>query len=118
MLGNGGISLPDNSELNVEQKCEMFAVKNGMTKIPYNFSSNCQTKCVCGELEDNLHIYECELYNVEQHETIPFMKIYNGNLSQQNEVFKQFMKNMDTREKMRTTSDPCDRSDPLFFSKG
>ena len=110
--------LPHNSVINVEEKCEMFGVKNGMTDIPYNFSSNSQTKCVCGKLEDNLHIYECELYNVKQQATIPFMKIFNGNLSQQNEVFKKFMKNMDTREKMKTTSYPCDRSDPLFFSKG
>ena len=50
-----------------------------MTKIPYtNFSSNSQTKCVRGKLEDNLDIYECELYNVEQLATIPFIKIFNG----------------------------------------
>ena len=84
--------LPHNSVINVEEKCEMFGVKNGMTEIPYNFSSNSQTKCVCGKLEDNLHIYKCELYNVKQQATIPFMKIFNGNLSQQNEVFTNLSK--------------------------
>ena len=48
-------------------------------------------------------------------ERIPFMKIFNRNLIQQNEVFKKIMNNMDTREKMKTTRGPCDRSDPLFF---
>ena len=36
---------PFNNHLTIEEKCEMFEVKNRMTKIPYNLSSNSEKKC-------------------------------------------------------------------------
>ena len=55
--------LPFNNELTIEEKCELFAVKNRMINIPFNFSSKCEYECKCGRKEDMNHIYECELYN-------------------------------------------------------
>ena len=60
----------------------MFEVKNRMTKIPYNFSSNSEKKCKCGKREDMSHIYECDLNNLEEKPTIPYQKIFNGNLKE------------------------------------
>ena len=109
--------LPYN-EQSIEQKCEMFAVKNRMINIPYNFSSNSEVKCVCGNLENMVHLYECDLFNKEKQPEIPYVKIYNGNLKEQIEVFNKFTENMDTRKELMETSTPCDRIDPLYFSKG
>jgi hypothetical protein len=111
--------LPFNNHITIEEKREMFEVKNRMTKIPYNFSSNSDKKCKCGKREDMLHIYECELYNQKEKPTIPFEKIYNGNLNEQITVYKKFKQNMIKREEDEATSDPCDQLDPLYiFSKG
>ena len=57
--------LPFNKKLNIEQKCEMFAVKSSMINIPANFSSKCEVKCKCGFKEDMSHICNCKLYNTE-----------------------------------------------------
>ena len=63
--------LPCNAKQTIEQKCEMFAVKNSMINIPANFSSKCEKKCECERKEEMAHIYECELYNMKKTE-IPF----------------------------------------------
>ena len=41
--------LPFNNQLTIDNKCEMFAIKNRMIDIPTNFSSNNETKCQCGK---------------------------------------------------------------------
>ena len=51
------------ADLTIEQKSEMFAVRNWIIQIDYNFSkNNLQTKCWCNDNEDMRHIiYQCEL---------------------------------------------------------
>ena len=49
--------LPFNNKLTIEQKREMFAVKYSMVDIPANFTSKNETKCVCGETEEMIHMY-------------------------------------------------------------
>ena len=71
--------LPFNNDITIEEKCELFAVKNRMINIPYNFSSKCEYKCKCGRKEDMIHIYSCEYLN-KQEIKIEFSKIYEGNL--------------------------------------
>ena len=39
--------LPCNKKQTIQQKCEMFAVKNSMINIPANFSSKSEEKCKC-----------------------------------------------------------------------
>ena len=107
--------LPFNNKLNIEEKREMFAVKNSMIGIPANFSSKCEIKCDCGVKEDMDHIYNCKLYNMKKPE-IPFEKIFRGNLNEQIMVFKKFSQNMEKRSNMKQTSNPRDPCDPLLYS--
>ena len=37
--------LPFNNFLTIDEKCELFSVKNRMINIPYNFSSKSEHKC-------------------------------------------------------------------------
>ena len=108
--------LPFDTKQTIEQKCGMFAVKNSMINIPANFSSKCEMKCKCGQIEDMAHIYECGLYNMKTPE-IPFEKIFEGNLKQQIEVYNKFAQNLETRN-LKRTSYPGDHYDPLLYSKG
>ena len=111
--------LPFNNELTIEEKCELFAVKNRMINIPYNFSSKCEYKCKCGKKEDMIHIYECELYNEGEQNKLPYEKIFNGNLREQLNVYKKFRQNLQKREqRIEIISNPCDLISPLLCSKG
>ena len=91
--------LPINNRITTEEKCEIFAMKTRMIKIPNNFPKNDkQTKCPCGCFEDMKHIYECEILNENEKSNIPYEKIFNGNIKQQIEVYRQFKHNIEKRE--------------------
>ena len=110
--------LPFNNNLTIEEKCEIFAIRNRMVNIPFNYSSNCEYKCECGEREDMNHIYQCELYNEKDSPIMPYEQIFNGNMKQQIYVYKKFKQNLERREQLKTTSNPCDFYSPLLCSKG
>ena len=84
---------PSNLALTIEQKREMFSNRNRIIDIPQNFpGKNIHNKCVCGETEEMIHIYNCE--RLEKSETnLPYEKIFNGNMKQQIEVFNIFKEN-------------------------
>ena len=105
--------LPFNSILNIEEKRKLFEKRNRMTAIPYNFGQK-EEKCICGEIEDMQHIYNCEIINAIKPE-LSYEKIYNGNLKSQIEVFRRIEKNLEIRQEIiiRNKS-PCDPSDPLY----
>ena len=108
--------LPLNNKLTREQKCEMFSVRNRMINIPYNFpTESTKTKCECNEIEDMKHIYNYKEIN-EHGQNLPYEMIFNGNISQQIEVFKRFKLNFDRREQVKTDNSkpPCDPCDPLL----
>ena len=106
--------LPFNNKLTIEEKCNLFAVRNKMINIQSNFSSKCEVKCECGEKETMNHIYECKLYNNDRKTTIQYEKVYNGNLKQKIEIYKKFKENLVKKEELRQSiSNPCDFS-PLF----
>ena len=104
---------PFNSSLNIEEKRKLFEKRNRMTAIPHNFGQK-EEKCICGEIEDMLHIYNCEIINAIKPE-LSYEKIYNGNLKSQIEVFRRIEKNLEIRQEIiiRNKS-PCDPSDPLY----
>ena len=55
---------PYNASLTIEQKRELFEVRNRMVQIPNNFPKSSEKyKCECSEIEDMEHIYRCEIYN-------------------------------------------------------
>ena len=94
--------LPYNNKLAIEEKCELFAVRNRMIiNIPSNFSSKCDKKCECGEKENMKHIYECKFYDNNWKTTIPYEKVYNGNIRQQIEVYKRFKENLVKKKKKK-----------------
>ena len=110
---------PFNNKLTIEQNREMFSIRNKMVKIPVNFSSNCEEKCICGEREEMSHIYECKILCENEEPTIPYTKIYNGNLKEQIMVYQKFSKNMKIREQKKEQCHPRGLSDPLsLYSKG
>jgi len=106
--------LPYNKQT-IEEKREMFAVKNAMVNITANFTSKSETKCDCGLRENMKHIYECKIYNEENPE-VEFEKIYNGNLNEQKMFFNKFKQNMQKREKIKEISHPSDQFNPLLFT--
>ena len=80
----------------------MFAVKNRMTDISSNFSSNKEIeKCWCGENQNMEHIYMCTILNNETTE-MPYKKLFNGNINEQIVEYKRFINNMSEREKRKT----------------
>ena len=111
---------PFNNKLSIEEKREMFAIRNKMVKIPANFSSNCEEKCICGEKEEMSHIYECNILCENEVPTLPYTKIYNGNLKEQILVYQKFSKNMKIREQKKEQCHPRGQSDPLslYSNKG
>ena len=67
---------PSNLALTIEQKREMFSIRNRMIDIPQNFpGKNMHNKCVCGETEEMIHIYNCEM--LKKSEKICHMKKYS-----------------------------------------
>ena len=106
---------PYNDELTIEQKREMFAVRNRMINIPANFSSECETKCICGKKEEMAHIYKCLILSENKEPTTKYEKIYNGNLKEQLLVYRKFMKSMEIRDSNQRKEQclPCGHSDPL-----
>ena len=86
--------------LTISEKQEMFAIKNRMVQISYNFPNNKKIEtCLCGQEENMEHIYLCKILNKETEQLIPYKKIFNGNIREQITIFKIFQKNMKEREK-------------------
>ena len=100
---------PSNSALTIEQKRDLFSIRNRMLDIPQNFpGKNIQNTCVCGETEEMIHIYNCEMLK-ESETNLPYEKIFNGSMKQQIEVYNIFKENLDRRETMRNKINrPCD----------
>ena len=93
--------LPTNNKLTITEKQTMFSVKNRMVRIPANFPKpKTEYKCVCNEKEDMQHIYCCEILNNGRRTKIEYEKLYNGTISEQIEILRQFERNMEEREKL------------------
>jgi hypothetical protein len=69
----------------------MFSVKNRMVDIPDNFGK--EEKRRCGQKENMSHIYACIQLNKEEI-ILPYEKLFNGNMSEQFEVFRRFENNL------------------------
>ena len=62
-----------------------------MVKIPSNFISRDNTnKCICNEIEDMNHIYECKHLNKKSPD-IEFEYIFHGNISEQKKVLRRLL---------------------------
>ena len=93
--------LPSTKGLTISEKQEMFAIKNRMVQISYNFPQNKSIdKCQCGEEESMEHIYSCKLLNKQEEYQLPYKMIFIGNIGEQIMIFRTFQNNMKEREKL------------------
>ena len=115
---------PINNEITIEDKQNLYSIRNRMFEISSNFKSKTENKslCYCGESENMKHIYECEHLNKEK-PTVNYESVYNGNFKQQITVMRRFENNIETRkqliEKRKLENKNSDHwipdRDPLYF---
>ena len=103
-----------NEELNIDEQRTIFAIRNRMIDIPANFVSSEQnnTKCICKEIENLKHIYECKYLNKEIVK-VEFNKIYNGTIKEQKKIAMRIEQNL--KQRLILMNQPCDPciGDPL-----
>ena len=114
--------MPFNKSLSIEDKRNLFSMRNRMVEIGNNFGRNEKCK-MCDSNQDMKHIYLCEYLN-EQQIRIPYVKIYEGNIFEQTTVLRIFEKNMkklneEKSKKNQSPGDPfCDPLNSGMFSIG
>ena len=91
--------LPTSSKVSIKVKCEIFAMRNKMVKIPANYSEReVKHKCIICNNEENMeHVYTCKLLNSEEPLT-EYNQIYRDNMDLIIDVYRRFVDNMDKRE--------------------
>ena len=90
--------LPYDKGLSIAEKQEIFQIRNRMTNIPANFSSDKEKfKCVCGQPENMVHVYTCEKLNSEKVNRT-YENIYLNDVKDIEEIYRRFKNNMNKRE--------------------
>ena len=76
-----------NENLSITEKQYIFAIRNRMIDIEFNFPKNKISKkfCCCGEAENMKHIYSCKILNQESIE-ISFEEIFNDDVRKQKNI--------------------------------
>ena len=88
--------MPYNEYLNIEEKQNLFSVRNRIVEIGNNFGNN-ENCIMCQTKEDMNHIYNCEYLNKQEIKT-EFSKIYEGNLFEKIKVLRRFNESIDIPE--------------------
>ena len=112
-----------NDKMSIDKKQKTFSVKNRTVDLPDKFGK--VEKCACGQKENLSHIDSCTQLNKEEIFLL-YEKIFNGDMSEQIEVFRRFENNFERRNQIKSESEtqseqtrisdnpPCDQStDPL-----
>ena len=87
---------PINSQLNIENKRKMFAIRNRMVNIKSNFKQKNEIQmCICGQIENMEHIWNCEKLSSDKNEKRNYQKIFNGNIKEQIQIFEEFTKKLE-----------------------
>ena len=76
-----------------------------------------KSRCICGEKENMMHIYNCKILNKERPKEI-FDKIFENNLNKMEYILNRFKGNMKQREKLMENKDISHEilnCDPLQF---
>ena len=95
---------PHNKCLSIEQKKELFSYRNRMLNISANFSSketNQMCLAKCGKYENMEHIYNCEILNNNILRKHTYSDIFNGNLTNQIEAYKNMKHSVEERQKLK-----------------
>ena len=106
-----------------EVKRDIFAMRNSMTNIPANFSSQTNKfKCFGCQSDENMkHIYTCNELNSEKPES-DYENVYTNDINKVHTVYKRFDENMKKRENLmkeheneeKMVSHVIQSSDPLY----
>ena len=92
--------MPNYTNFTIEQKRNIFEIRNRMLPIPINFPLRGRSdKCVCGQKEDMIHLYRCKSWNNEQ-EIISYERIYSENIDQIRTVYIPFTTNFEKKRKL------------------
>ena len=96
---------PNDNSLTIEEKQNMFSVRNRMSNIPSNFylKTSDNIEICCGEIEDMEHVYKCKKLNENGNIVPEYCQLYNGNLSTQIEIYRRFQKNYLKRMDIKNT---------------
>ena len=105
---------PCNTELSIEEKQKLFAIRNQMTNFEMKSYEKPQN-CVCGKIESIEHFYSCEILNKEENE-ISFQNIYSNNIKNQIKIFRRIQNVLQNRENIIVNSTPCDLMGSATFS--
>ena len=64
---------------------------------------------MCGETENITHIYQCEILSKKKEEKISYVKIFNGNINEQIQVYQLVRQNLEERDIIQNKMNlPCD----------
>ena len=89
--------LPQNENLSIIDQQYIFSIRNRMVQINHNFPvQENENLCICGDIENMKHIYDCKHLNEEDIET-NYEKIFEENIKNQKTVLERFRKNMQKR---------------------
>ena len=105
---------PCNTELSIEEKQKLFAIRNQMTNFEMKSYEKPQN-CVCGKIESIEHFYSCEILNKKENE-ISFQNIYSNNIKNQIKIFRRIQNVLQKRENIIVNSTPCDPMGSATFS--
>ena len=91
--------LPSHEKITIEEQRNIFKIRNRMVPIPSNFPKNENKEiCVCGEIENSKHIYQCKIWSKNEKENSKYENIFTDEISEQIKVNKKFQKNYQRRE--------------------
>ena len=80
-----------NDELDINEQRKIFELRNNMTEIKSNYVSEKENTsvCICGEKENQKHIYNCTNLNKKIPE-VKYEKIYEENLKEILYIIRKF----------------------------
>ena len=101
--------LPNHEKLSISEQRYIFAIRNRMVHIENNFPNQLsKSPCICGEFENQEHIYSCTLLN-QNKVIIEYDRIFEENVKAQKQIYERFKENLEIRnEKTRKNSHPSD----------
>ena len=87
--------LRPNSILTFEEQLLIFSYRVRMNPLQYNFKgNNCIELCICGTEINNEHLYICESFTTNRTNKLPYSKIFNGTISEQQIIIQILTENM------------------------
>ena len=103
--------LPNDEKLSLSDQRYIFAIRNRMIEIENNFKNRkLPEKCICGQIEDQKHLYICKQLNIEE-TNIEYNKIFEENVKIQKKIIERFKENYEKRKQISTNPlEPSGRS--------